>query len=349
MSEKEMESLVKEFLKNVKTKLPDWLKEKKEHKEILAEFEDHIWSKAEELSKTGQPTLETVQVAIDHMGTPENIAKEYKRRGTPKVYITEELWPLYIKVLIIGFLVIIAINIITPIINIIFENISAEEIVDSLATGLQAGLLGAFAVITIIFVALSMQGYFPEDFKSKKSLKEQEKQVKLAKERDLAYETKEGKPLKPFIKPVGEIIGGVILITIGLFLFIQPIPGLNKLIDPEFLLLVRFGSLFVITEGFFDMTRGLIGNRQINTHQIIHVITIIVKLSSISIAVLMMLRPEIFPIIVFKESSDTFQNIGIDTEFYNTFRAIAALVIAGMALSTIENFYNIYKLQKYKV
>jgi len=349
MSEKEMESLVKEFLKNVKTKLPDWLKEKKEHKEILAEFEDHIWSKAEELSKTGQPTLETVQVAIDHMGTPENIAKEYKRRGTPKVYITEELWPLYIKVLIIGFLVIIAINIITPIINIIFENISAEEIVDSLATGLQAGLLGAFAVITIIFVALSMQGYFPEDFKSKKSLKEQEKQVKLAKERDLAYETKEGKLLKPFIKPVGEIIGGVILITIGLFLFIQPIPGLNKLIDPEFLLLVRFGSLFVITEGFFDMTRGLIGNRQINTHQIIHVITIIVKLSSISIAVLMMLRPEIFPIIVFKESSDTFQNIGIDTEFYNTFRAIAALVIAGMALSTIENFYNIYKLQKYKV
>ena len=75
MSEKEMESLVKEFLKNVKTKLPDWLKEKKEHKEILAEFEDHIWSKAEELSKTGQPTLETVQVAIDHMGTPENIEK----------------------------------------------------------------------------------------------------------------------------------------------------------------------------------------------------------------------------------------------------------------------------------
>ena len=246
-------------------------------------------------------------------------------------------------------MVIITINIITPIINVIFENVSAEEIVESLATGLQAGLLGAFAVITIIFVALSMQGYFPEDFKSKKSLREQEKQVELSKERDLAYETKKGKSLKPFIKPVGEIIGGLIVIAIGLFLFIQPIPGLNKLIDSEFLLLVRFGSLFVITEGFFDLTRGLIGNRQINTHQIIHVITIIVKLSSTSIAVLMMLRPEIFPIIVYKESSDTFQNIGIETEFYNTFRAIAALVIAGMALSTIENFYNIYKLQKYKI
>jgi hypothetical protein len=349
MIENEMESLVKEFLKKVKIKLPDWLKDKKEHKEILAELEDHIWSKAEELSSTGQPTLETVQEAIDHMGTPENIAKEYKRRGTPKVYITKELWPLYIKVLTILFLVVIAVNIIIPIINIIFDNVSAEEVAESLATGIQMGLLGSFAIVTIIFVALSMQGYFPEDFKSKKSLKDEAKQVELAKERDLAYETKNGKPLKPFIKPVGEIIGGIVVIAIGLFLFIQPIPGLNELIDPEFLLLVRFGSLFIITEGFFDLTRGLIGNRQVNTHQIIHIITIIVKLSSISIAIFMMMRPEIFPIIVFDDPSDTFQNIGIDPEFYNTFRAIAVLVIIGMALSTIENFYNIYKLQKYKI
>jgi len=349
MSENEMESLLKEFLKKVKTKLPDWLKDKKEHKEILAELEDHIWSKAEELSSTGQPTLETVQMAIDHMGTPENIANEYKRRGTPKVYISKELWPLYIKVLTILFLVVIAVNIIIPIVNVIFDNVSAEEIVESLATGIQVGLLGSFTIVTIIFVALSMQGYFPEDFKSKKSLKDEVKQVELAKERDLAHETKKGKPLKPFIKPVGEIIGGVIVIAIGLFLFIQPIPGLNMLIEPEFLLLVRFGSLFVITEGFFDMTRGLIGNRQVNTHQIIQVITIIVKISSISIAVLMMTRPEIFPIIVFDEASDAFQNIGIAPEFYNTFKAIAALVITGMALSTIENFYAIYKLQRYKI
>ena len=95
MSENDMEKLINEFLKDVKTKLPEWLKDKKEHKEILAELEDHIWSKAEELSETSRPTLETVQIAIDHMGTPESIAKEYKRRGTPKFYITEELWPYY--------------------------------------------------------------------------------------------------------------------------------------------------------------------------------------------------------------------------------------------------------------
>ena len=47
MSEKEMKYVINEYLKEVKEKLPDWLKDKKEHKEILAELEDHIWSKAE--------------------------------------------------------------------------------------------------------------------------------------------------------------------------------------------------------------------------------------------------------------------------------------------------------------
>ena len=346
MSEEDIQNLVKEYLKNVKAKLPEWLKDKKEHKEILAELEEHIWNKAEELSETDHPTLETVKLAIDHMGTPESIAKEYKRRGTPKFYITEELWPLYKNVLSFVFLVIIVINIIIPILNVVFDNTSGGEIFSNVATGLQMGFLWSFVVITIIFVALSMEGYFPEDFESKKTLKDEEKQVELAKERGLAYETKTGKPLKPFIKPVGEIIGGLVVIGIGLFFFIQPIQGLNNLIDPEFLLLVRFGSLFIIAEGILDMTRGLIGNRQVSTHQIIHVITIIVKFSSISIAGLMMMRPEIFPIIVI---DDTFTNIGIAPEYYWLFRTIAVLVIMGTVLGTLENFIKIYKLEKYKI
>ena len=341
-----MQNLVKEYLKNVKAKLPEWLKEKKEHKEILAELEEHIWNKAEELSETGHSTLETVQTAIDHMGTPESIAKEYKRRGTPKFYITEELWSIYKNVLSFVFLVIVLINIIIPILNVIFDNTSGGEIFESVATGLLMGFLGSFAVITIIFVALSMEGYFPEDFKSKKDLKDEERQVELAKERGLAYETKNGKPLKPFISPPGEIIGGLIVIGIGLFFFIQPIQGLNNLIDSEFLLLVRFGSLFIIAEGILDMSRGLIGNRQASIHQIIHGITILVKLSSISIAGLIIMRPEIFPIIII---DDGFQNIGIATEYYWLFRTIGVLVIIGTVLGTLENFTKIYKLEKYKI
>ena len=107
MSEKEMKNIVKEYLKEVKSKLPEWLKDKKEHKEILAELEEHIWSKAEELSETGQPSINSIRMASTHMGKPESIAKEYKRRGTPKFYITQEMWPVFIKVLVIVFSVII--------------------------------------------------------------------------------------------------------------------------------------------------------------------------------------------------------------------------------------------------
>ena len=283
------------------------------------------------------------------MGTPQTIDKEYKRRGTPKFYITEELWPIYKSVLGIVFFIIVLINIIISILDVVFDNTSVGNIFENFSTGLLMGFLGSFVVISIIFVALSMEGYFPEDFKSKKTLKDEKRQVELAKERGLAYKTKAGEPLKPFISPPGEIIGGLIVIGIGLFLFIQPIQGLNNLIDPEFLLLVRFGSLFIITEGILDLTRGLIGNRQVNTHQIIHGIIILVKLSSISIAVLMMMRPEIFPIIVVDEPTETFKNIGIAIEFYGVFRVIATLVIMATVLGTIENFYKIYKLQNYKI
>ena len=349
MSEKEMENIVKDYLKDVKKALPDWLKDKKEHKEILADLEEHIWQKAEELSDIGQPTEDSVQLAIAHMGTPKSIAKEYKRRGTPKVYITKEMWSLYKKVLIIVFSVIIGISIFSQLISIIFENVAIDEIADNIIMGIQNGIFASFAIITIIFVVLSMEGYFPEDFRSKKEIKKEKRQREVTYERGLPYRPEAEKKVKPFIKPAGEIIGGLVVIGIGFFLLIQPIPGLTNLIDPEFLLLVRLGSLFLIAEGALDLSRGLIGNRQPETHRVIHIITIIVKLTSVSIAVLIMSRPEIFPIIVTDEPTNSFVNIGIATDFYGLFRGIAALVIFIIILSTLEDFIKIYKLDKYKI
>ena len=337
MSEKEMNNIVKEYLKKVKDKLPEWLKDKKEHKEILAELEDHIWSKVEELSQPDQPTLETVSKAIEQMGKPESIAKEYKRRGTPKVYITEELWPYYKKVISGVFSLIIIISVIIQIVNLVFGNF--DTIWDGIM-GIQIGLLIAFAVITIIFVALSMEGYFPEDFMSKKELEKREKEPGGAVEKE--------KPLKPFIKPIGEIIGGSIGLIFGVFLIVQPLPFFFGLMDIEFRLFLQFAGIFMILEGVLDMIRGLIGYRQPIAHQIVHGITIAVKLASISVVILMMNRPEIFPILIVQNPGEAFINIGIAPEFYTIFRAIAGLIIAIVALSTIENFYKIYKLESYK-
>ncbi|MHA2128257.1 MAG: permease prefix domain 1-containing protein, partial [Promethearchaeota archaeon] len=300
MSENEFDITIKEYLKKVKDKLPDWLKDKKEHKEILAELEDHIWSKAEELSQSGQPTLETVRTAIVQMGTPESIAKEYKRRGTPKVYITEELWPYYKKVLTGVFSLIILITVVVQIVNLVFGNLDA--IWDGIL-GIQIGILIAFAVITVIFVVLSMEGYFPEDFMSKKELE------KRKKESDIVDEEK--KPLKSFIKPIGVIIEGSLGLFFGVFLIVQPLPFIFSLIDGLFLLYLQFAGIFMIAEGVLDIIRGLIGYRQPSAHQAIHAITIGVKLASISVVVLMLNRPEIFPIIVFEQPSGALTNIGI--------------------------------------
>jgi hypothetical protein len=349
MSEKEMNELIKVYLKEVKSKLPEWLKDKKEHKEILAELEEHIWSKAEELSGTVQPTVESVQIAISHMGKPESIAKEYKRRGTPKVYITKEMWPVYLKVLGIVFAVVIGITLITQVIDVIFGNVNVGEFFGNIFQGIQIGCLSTFAIITIIFVALSMEGYFPEDFKSKKLREKERQQMEIAREKGIPISEIKKKPVKPYIKPVGEIIGGAIGILAGVFFIAQPIPAIKSQIDTEFLLFLQFAGLFILTEGILDLSRGLIGNRQIFTHQVIHGLTIAVKLASISVVILMMNRPEIFPILVVDEPGDALINIGIAPEYYALFRGIAGLIIALVALSTIEDFYRIYKAEKYKI
>ena len=83
-------------------------------------------------------------------------------------------------------------------------------------------------------------------------------------------------------------------------------------------------------------------------HQVIHVIIIGVKLASISVVILMMNRPEIFPILIVSEPGDALINIGIAPEYFALFRGIAGLIIAIVALSTIEDFYRIYKAEKYK-
>ncbi len=348
MSEKIMEKTIKEYLKEVKAKLPEWIKDKKEHKDILAELEEHIWSKAEELSETGNPTESSVKLAISHMGAPESIAKEYKRRGTPKVYITEEMWPLYTKVLLIVFSVIVAINIVTQIVfNLILGGEPFIEVLGSIIMGIQGGLVISFVIISIIFVVLSMEGYFPEDFKSRKDLAKEKLLAETAEEKGWPISRKTGKPLKPFIKPIGEIIGGGFVILIGCIFLFLPFP--TDLLDVQFLILLRIFGAFIAAEGALDVTRGIIGNRQPSTHQLIHIITIVVKLAPIPLMLILMNQPEIFPFFNWDDVTETFVNIGIAPEFYGLDRNVIVLIMVGSVLLLAEDMYKIFKIQNYKV
>ncbi|MHA2290442.1 MAG: HAAS signaling domain-containing protein [Promethearchaeota archaeon] len=257
MNENSMNNIVREYLKEVEKRLPEWLKDKKEHKEILADLEEHLWSKAVELSETDQPNENSVRQAIEHMGTPQSIAKEYKRRGEPKYYITKELWPYYTKALGAVFAVIVTLVVIGLIVSFFTGNGTFGSLIGGLFSGIQSGLLISFVIVTVIFVALSMEGYFPEDFKSKKE-QQLMKEIKVG-DIEEGVTTPVRKPLKPFIKPGETIVGGGIALIFGIVLLTQPFPTFMLL--PDFITILRIFGLLTMLEGAIDISRGILGNR----------------------------------------------------------------------------------------
>jgi hypothetical protein len=149
------------------------------------------------------------------------------------------------------------------------------------------------------------------------------------------------KPLKPFIKQGGTIVGGGIGLIFGIILLSQPFP--TNMFLPDFLMILRIFGLLTMLESSLDISRGIIGNRRPSTHQALHAILIPLKLSVIPLLGILMNRPEIFPWF-----SEPWIHVGIPVEAYVFYRGIFALIIAITCLTTIENFYNIIKIQKYK-
>ena len=175
MNEQTIDGLIEDFLKRVEEKLPQWLKDKPDElKEITEELKEHILDNAEQISGTDSLTMESVQQAITKMGSPSRIAREYKMRGTPKIFITEELFPIYVVAMEAALLAIISIiaimtlvGVISAIVSAIMFNAAWTFVGAAIGQGIGGVFLGAasiFTVVTVIFVALSMEGYLPEDF-----------------------------------------------------------------------------------------------------------------------------------------------------------------------------------------
>jgi len=296
MSQNNMDRMVKDYLKNIKEKLPEWLKDDKEElKDVLSEIEEHIWDKAEELSENGDPTETSIQQALSHMGTPESIAKEFKRRGVPKVYITEDLWPLYTRVLGILSAVVVMVYVVFMIINVVTGSFQLDFV------GILFGFTGIFTIVTLIFVGLSMEGFLPEDLKTQEERKRGNKKLSIAEKNGWPISPSTGKPLKPFIQPTGMIVGGIIQMAIGLIFIIQPETDITHLIEPEFLALLRIFGVFIISEGGLHLIRGIIGNQQVTKHQIIIGIKIFLSIMTISLLVVLLEKPELVPFVPFEK------------------------------------------------
>lgn len=155
--------IVKNYLNQVKQKLPEWLKWKEEElKNVLDDLEAQLYGEARSISTGEELTDEDIKEAINRIGTPESIAKLYKNRGTPKFYITQELFDFYLRTLFFFFGVVIFINVIVAVFQFFFR--IWWEVLGGMISGIWIGCLIAAIVITIVFVYFSMEGFLPEDF-----------------------------------------------------------------------------------------------------------------------------------------------------------------------------------------
>ena len=89
--------LIDNFIIQVKRKLPEWLKWKEDEvNNILEDLKQQIFNEAVFIANGYEPSPTDIQQALIQIGPPENIAKIYKKRGTPRLYITEELLDFYL-------------------------------------------------------------------------------------------------------------------------------------------------------------------------------------------------------------------------------------------------------------
>ena len=329
MIQNNLDEIIKDYLKKIKEKLPDWMKsDKEELKDILGEIEEHIWDRAEELSNNGISMESSVQQILSQMGTPETIAREYKRRGAPKVFITEDLWPLYTKVLGILSIVVITVYLVFMIINLVLGRFQLDIL------GILFGLTGVFTIVTIMFVGLSMEGYLPENLKSSEEREREKRKLKIAEKKGITISSQVGKPLKSFIQPTSMIVGGIIQMAIGLVFVIQPEMGFTHLIETQFLTILRFFGVLIISEGSLHLIRGIIGNQKITKHQIIIGIKIFLSIMNIPLCVILMEQPELVPFVPFE-----------DFLISGFFGFVIVMVIIG----AFSNAYKAITLEKYRI
>ena len=157
--------IINSYLTQVFKKLPEWLKLKKEEADkILKDLESQILEEARNIADGQEPTDSHIQQALIQIGAPESIAKLYKRRGTPKLYITEELFDFFLRTMLFFFLIVIGINIIVSVFKFIFQPFNWFLTLGEMFSGMWIGCLITALVITIVFVYFSMEGFLPEDF-----------------------------------------------------------------------------------------------------------------------------------------------------------------------------------------
>ena len=92
--------MINQYLCEIRNNLPLWIRlNKTELNEILDEIEDHIWEIAIENTENKKPNETDLQIAISQIGNPKELANKYTAKSTPRVFISKELWPFFLRYL----------------------------------------------------------------------------------------------------------------------------------------------------------------------------------------------------------------------------------------------------------
>jgi len=270
MSEfKSKNPLIQDFLNEIVKKLPEWLKEKKaELKEILEELESHILDKADNLALEHPESNpeKNIQDAILLMGTPEKIAQEYKKRGTPYLYISKELFPYYRDTIAFFALFLFILVIIGNIFAFDMNNIGQFFLNLIMGTGL--AILSVFFLSTLIWTGLSMEGFLPQDLGIKEKIYlDQDGHEKVQRIIVPKVQQSRKEPRNP-IQPSEYIFEGIFGIIIGWLFISQPFMAFNNLFNPGFMFYLKIGGIFTVIAGVISLMRGFVSKSNIRGHQI---------------------------------------------------------------------------------
>ncbi|WP_371804395.1 HAAS signaling domain-containing protein [Candidatus Lokiarchaeum ossiferum] len=287
----ENQIIVNEYLHQIEEKLPGWLKENpKERQSIINEIEEHIWDKAEDLAQEEVVSESHLYQAIQSMGTPDTIAKEYRKRGTPHIFISKEWWPYYKKV--IGGIGICMIGIL--IISIIYIIRNSQPFWDVFTTGynLWSAFLTILLSISIIFIALSWEGFLPRDLKEegKKHRERYHREHHHGKKNKSRHYINWDEKLPLDTKHL--LSSGIWEIIWAIIFIIQPFQELNLNFTPAFLSIIIFWGILDLCGALIKLAQVFAGMQRVIAQRIFFILTILISYFYIPLSRNMLADPE---------------------------------------------------------
>ena len=154
--------LINQYLCEIKKNLPLWIRlNKRELNEILDEIEDHIWEKAVENTENQSPNEIDLQIAISQIGNPREIASKYTSRSTPRVFVSKELYPFYLRYLKILFVSCIFSLLFPFPLSLMVLGSNFASLIFQLMSYLPLIYVSLGVMISVLFFYLSTLGYLP--------------------------------------------------------------------------------------------------------------------------------------------------------------------------------------------